>query len=117
MSDELSHELSRTHNLGNLNVRQSEKCIEDIRGKGEIREKHSDITGGDRRRLTMERIKISDEVQKLIPSDFASTQTGTYAVLAPLVRALHTKPGRCKCNDGEGRGGVLQCAPSPLDLI
>ena len=88
LSDELSHELSRTHNLGNLNVRQSEKCIEDIRGKGEIREKHSDITGGDRRRLTMERIKISDEVQKLIPSDFASTQTGTYAVLAPLVRAL-----------------------------
>ena len=37
----------------------------------------------------MEQIKISDEVQKLIPSDFAvSTQTGTFAVLAPLVRAL-----------------------------
>ena len=51
LSDDFSTQLYKSHNLGNLQVGQSEECIEKICGMGGVREKHSDITGGDRRRL------------------------------------------------------------------
>ena len=56
LSDSLSEELGQTHNLGNLNVDQSEPCIRRMRESGHIREKHGDLTGGDCQRLLNEKV-------------------------------------------------------------
>ena len=44
LSDSLSEELGQTHNVGNLNVDQSEPCIRRMRESGHIREKHASGT-------------------------------------------------------------------------
>ena len=46
LSDNFSRELGSSHSLGNLNVKQSKQCIENMRDNGHIRENHSDSTGG-----------------------------------------------------------------------
>jgi len=78
LSDELSRELWRTHRLSNLNVGQTEACVEEARGEGETREKHKDINGGEVRTLRMKRTKLHAPIGGI---------TETFSVLMPLVRA------------------------------
>ena len=95
LSDALSMELLATHNLGNLCVQQSDECIKTIRGVGAIREKHTDITGGDRRRLTGEKVGESRELLRTagVSDEFVAKHgTRPFAVLSPLI-AETTKQG------------------------
>ena len=97
LSDALSMELHATHNLGNLCVRQSDECIKTIRGMGAIREKHNDITGGDRRRLTGEKVGVSRELLRTAGvSDKFVAKHGmrSFAVLSPLIAETANETGR-----------------------
>ena len=80
LSDSLSEELGQTHNLGNLNVDQSEPCIRRMRESGHIREKHGDLTGGDCQRLLNEKFYIP---AGQLPA--AGGVLRSYSVLRPLL--------------------------------
>jgi hypothetical protein len=78
LSDDLSRELAATHNLGNLNVKQTEECKEELRKGGHIRDGHLDLIGAERRMLTEK--KAACHVEGVDVSV-------TFAALMPLVRA------------------------------
>ena len=78
LSDEFSLELGRTHSLGNLNVNQSPACVIKMRDNGHIREKHSDLTGGDCQRMLNEKYELA------VPVDGITT---TFAALRPMAEA------------------------------
>lgn len=80
LSDEFARELGKTHRLGNLNVKQSENCIEKMRANGHVREKHTDLTGGEERKLR----QCKFETGQPDGSGFPGT---SYAVLRPMLRA------------------------------
>ena len=80
LSDSMSEELGRTHNLGDLNLDQSEPCIRRMRENCHIREKHGGLTGGDCQRLLNETFSIP--AGQLAAEGGA---LGSYSVLRPLL--------------------------------
>ena len=78
LSDEFSKELGYSCSLGNLNVEQSKSCIAEMRGNGHIREKHSDLTGGDCQRMLHQKCELEVAVAGI---------TSTWSVLRPMAKA------------------------------
>jgi hypothetical protein len=81
LSDDFSRELGSSHSLGNLNVKQSKQCIENMRDNGHIRENHSDLTGGDCQKLLSEKCKLTFDIEGI---------SDTFTALRPMaVAAVH----------------------------
>ena len=78
LCDEFAIELGRTHSLGNLNVGQSDKCVRAMRDNGHIREKHTDLTGGDCQRMLNEKCELTTPVGGI---------TATFTALRPMAVA------------------------------
>jgi hypothetical protein len=89
LSDNLSRELAKTHNLGNLNVKQSETCIEEVRRGGHIRDSHTDLIGAERRELT----------DRMTDIEFEGHQVRTYAALRPLIEAANDANNNGVCRE------------------
>ena len=87
LSDTFSQQLGRVCSLGNLNVKQSKKCIDTMRAHVHIQEKISDMTGGDCQRMLHQKTTLVTPIDSI---------TDTFSVLVPMAIAavdLSAKPG------------------------
>ena len=76
-----------------MSDRQSDECmcIKTIRGMGAIREKHTDTTGGGRRRLASEKVGVSRELLRTagVSDEFVAKHgTRSFAVMSPLISEI-----------------------------
>lgn len=62
LSDEFCKEIAKSHDLANLNVKQSPSCEAELKKTGHVRDKHSDLTGGDCQRLLAERCVLDEPI-------------------------------------------------------
>ena len=80
LSDKFSQQLGRVCSLGNLNVKQSKKCIDTMRAHGHIQEKHSDMAGGDCQRMLHQKATLVTPIDSI-------TDMYTFSVLVPMAIA------------------------------
>lgn len=95
LSDEFSKELGRTHRLGNLNVNQSPKCLAEMNKLNHVREKHTDLTGGDCARLLSEKCTLAEPIDG-ISETFAALRPMAVAAVDPM-RKLGPASDARKC--------------------